>query len=139
NQVMSTAALIRKKSGSAVRAIQVTSLRVRPCSTNRLKPTGGVICAISTTRTMKMPNQIRSKPAACTVGSSTAIVSTTMVNALDKPSQDALLKAAAEAETRGWAASRKANTDTLEELKAAGMQIITPPAGLKADMKKVGE
>ena len=31
-----------------------------PCSTNRLKPTGGVICAISTTNTMKMPNQIGS-------------------------------------------------------------------------------
>ena len=62
----------------AVRAIQVTSRRVRPWITNRLKPTGGVICAISTTSTMKMPNQIRSKPAASTVGSSTAMVSTTM-------------------------------------------------------------
>ena len=28
-----------------------------PCSTKRLKPTGGVICAISTTSTTKMPNQ----------------------------------------------------------------------------------
>jgi hypothetical protein len=27
-----------------------------------LKPTGGVICAISTTSTMKMPNQIGSMP-----------------------------------------------------------------------------
>jgi hypothetical protein len=49
-----------------------------PCSTKRLKPTGGVICAISTTSTTKMPNQIRSMPAACTVGSSTPMVSTTI-------------------------------------------------------------
>ena len=49
-----------------------------PCSTNRLKPTGGVICAISTTSTMKMPNQIRSMPAAWMVGISTPMVSTTI-------------------------------------------------------------
>ena len=49
-----------------------------PCSTNRLKPTGGVICAISTTSTMKMPNQSRSMPAFSTVGRMTPIVSTTI-------------------------------------------------------------
>ena len=38
---------------------------------------GGVICAISTTTTMKMPNQIRSIPASRTIGSTTAMVSTT--------------------------------------------------------------
>lgn len=59
--------------------------------------------------------------------------------ALDKPAQDALLKAAAEAEKRGWDMSRKANTETLEKLKANGMQILQPPAQLKADMKKVGD
>jgi len=67
------------------------------------------------------------------------IVNRAAFNALDKATQDALMKAAAEAETRGWAASRKANADTLEKLKAAGMQILTPPAQLKADMKKVGD
>jgi hypothetical protein len=50
-----------------------------PCSTNRLKPTGGVICAISTTSTTKMPNQIGSMPAFCTVGRITPMVSTTML------------------------------------------------------------
>ena len=54
------------------------SFLVMPCSTNRLKPTGGVICAISTTMTMKMPNQIKSNPAACTVGRMTPMVSTTI-------------------------------------------------------------
>lgn len=59
--------------------------------------------------------------------------------ALDKATQDAVLKAAADAEVRGWAASKKANTDTLEKLKANGMQIHQPSAQLKADMKKVGD
>ena len=60
-------------------------------------------------------------------------------SALDKATQDAVLKAAADAETRGWAASRKANAETLDKLKANGMNIIAPPAQLKADMKKVGD
>lgn len=67
------------------------------------------------------------------------IVNRDAFNALDKPTQDALRKAAAEAETRGWAASRKANTETLEKLKANGMQILQPSAQLKGDMKKVGD
>jgi len=67
------------------------------------------------------------------------IVNRAAFNALDKPTQDALIKAAADAETRGWAASRKANSETLDKLKANGMQILQPPAQLKADMQKVGE
>src|SRR4029079_14878917 len=67
------------------------------------------------------------------------IVNKAAFNALDKPTQDALLKAAAEAEARGWAASRKANTEVLEKLKANGMQIHQPSAQLKADMRKVGD
>lgn len=60
-------------------------------------------------------------------------------DALDKPTQDAVLKAAADAETRGWAASRRVNDDTLTKLKAEGMQVLPPPAQLKSDMNKVGE
>ena len=60
-------------------------------------------------------------------------------DALDKPAQDALLKAAADAETRGWAASQKVNTDTLAKLKANGMDVLPPPAALKSDMAKVGD
>jgi TRAP-type C4-dicarboxylate transport system substrate-binding protein len=67
------------------------------------------------------------------------IVNKAAFNALDKPTQEALLKAAAEAEARGWAASKKANTEVLEKLKANGMQIHQPSPQLKADMKKVGE
>ena len=60
-------------------------------------------------------------------------------DALDKPSQDALLKAGADAEARGWAQSQKVNTDTIAKLKANGMAIEAPPAALKADMAKVGD
>ena len=67
------------------------------------------------------------------------IVNKAAFNALDKPTQDALLKAGAEAEKRGWATSRKANGETLEKLKANGMQILPPPPALKADMKKIGD
>jgi TRAP-type transport system periplasmic protein len=67
------------------------------------------------------------------------IVNKAAFDALDKPTQAALLKAGADAEVRGWAASKKANTETLEKLKANGMQILTPPPQLKADLKKVGD
>ncbi|MBI2744923.1 MAG: TRAP transporter substrate-binding protein [Burkholderiales bacterium] len=60
-------------------------------------------------------------------------------DALDKPSQDAVLKAAATAEARGLAASQRVNTETLAKLKANGMQVLAPSAQLKADLKKVGD
>ena len=67
------------------------------------------------------------------------IVNKTAFAALDKPTQDAVLKAAADAEARGWAASRKVNVDTLEKLKANGMQVLAPPPALKADLQRIGE
>ena len=67
------------------------------------------------------------------------IVNKAALDALDAPTKAALLKAAADAEVRGLAASRKANTESLEKLKANGMNIIAPSAQLKADMKKVGD
>jgi TRAP-type C4-dicarboxylate transport system substrate-binding protein len=60
-------------------------------------------------------------------------------DALDKPTQDAVMKAAADAEARGWAESRKVNESSLASLKANGMTISPPSAQLKADMKKVGD
>lgn len=67
------------------------------------------------------------------------LVNRAAFNALDKPTQDAVLKAAADAEVRGLAMSKKANGDSLNILKNGGMQILPPSAQLKADMKKVGE
>jgi TRAP-type C4-dicarboxylate transport system substrate-binding protein len=59
--------------------------------------------------------------------------------ALDKGSQEALLKAGAEAEARGWSASRRANAETLDKLRANGMQILPPSPQLKAGLKQVGD
>jgi TRAP-type C4-dicarboxylate transport system substrate-binding protein len=67
------------------------------------------------------------------------LVNRAAFNALDKPTQDALMKAGADAEARGWAASQRVNKESLEKLKANGMTIHTPSAQLKADMKKVGD
>ena len=67
------------------------------------------------------------------------LVNKAAFNALDKGTQDALLKAAADAEVRGLAASKKTNTDSLDKLRANGMQILPPSPQLKADMKKVGD
>jgi TRAP-type transport system periplasmic protein len=58
---------------------------------------------------------------------------------LDKPSQDALLKASADAEAKGWKTSIEKNGWYLAELKKQGMNILPPPPQLKADMKKVGD
>ena len=59
--------------------------------------------------------------------------------ALDAPTRQAVLKAAADAEARGFAASQKANGETLDKLRGGGMQILPPSPQLKADMKKVGD
>ena len=67
------------------------------------------------------------------------IVNKKAFDALDKPTQDAVLKAAADAEVRGWNASKKVNVESLDKLKANGMTIHTPSAQLKTDMQKVGE
>jgi len=67
------------------------------------------------------------------------IVNKAAFDALDATTKQAVLKAAADAETRGWAASQKANGETLDKLKANGMQILPPSPQLKSDMKKVGD
>jgi TRAP-type C4-dicarboxylate transport system substrate-binding protein len=66
------------------------------------------------------------------------IVNKAAFDALDAPTKQAVLKAAADAEVRGLAASKRTNTESLDKLKANGMQILPPSPQLKADMKKVG-
>lgn len=58
--------------------------------------------------------------------------------ALDKPTQAALTKAAADAETRGWKLSEEKNDWYVDQLKAKGMTIVKPSDQLMADMRKVG-
>ena len=67
------------------------------------------------------------------------IVNKAAFDALDAPTKQAVMKAAADAETRGWTASKRVNTESVEKLKANGMNIVQPSAQLKADMKKVGD
>jgi TRAP-type C4-dicarboxylate transport system substrate-binding protein len=59
-------------------------------------------------------------------------------DALDKATQDGLLKAAAEAETRGWKVSAEKNGFYTSELKKNGMNVAPPSAQLKADFQKIG-
>ncbi len=67
------------------------------------------------------------------------IINKAAFDALDAPTKAALIKAGADAEVRGLAASKRTNTESLDKLKAGGMQILPPSAALKADMKKVGD
>ena len=67
------------------------------------------------------------------------IVNKAAFDALDAPTKAALLKAAADAEVRGWAASMRVNTESVDKLKANGMNIVAPSTQLKSDMNKVGD
>ena len=67
------------------------------------------------------------------------IVSQKAFDALDKPTQEAVLKAAAEAETRGWKVSEEKTKFYLEQLAKNGMKVDAPSAQLKADFKRVGD
>jgi TRAP-type C4-dicarboxylate transport system substrate-binding protein len=60
-------------------------------------------------------------------------------DALDRPSQQALLKAAFDAEARGWKTSEEKNQWYLEQLAKNGMSVAAPSAQLKADFKKIGD
>jgi TRAP-type C4-dicarboxylate transport system substrate-binding protein len=60
-------------------------------------------------------------------------------DALDKPSQQALTKAAEDAEARGWKTSEEKNKWYMEQLAKNGMNVAPPSAQLKTDLKKIGD
>lgn len=60
-------------------------------------------------------------------------------DALDKPTQEAILKAAAAAETRGWKMWEDKAGWYLDQLKAKGMKVQKPSEALAAGFKKAGE
>ena len=66
------------------------------------------------------------------------IVNRKAFEALDKPSQQALQKAAADAEARGWKLSEEKNGWYLDQLRQKGMTIVKPTEQLTADLRKVG-
>ncbi len=66
------------------------------------------------------------------------IVNQAAFNALDAPTQQALTKAATEAELRGWKISQEKNDWYKKALAEKGMKIMTPSPKLMGDMKQVG-
>jgi TRAP-type C4-dicarboxylate transport system substrate-binding protein len=60
-------------------------------------------------------------------------------DALDKPTQEAIRKAAATAEERGWKMWEEKANWYLDQLKAKGMKVQPPSPALAAGFKKIGE
>lgn len=67
------------------------------------------------------------------------VVNQKAFDALEKPLQEAVLKAAADAEVRGWAASEKLDTDYIKELGAKGMVIAEPSDSIKKALSDIGD
>ncbi|MFG1397759.1 TRAP transporter substrate-binding protein [Roseixanthobacter pseudopolyaromaticivorans] len=59
--------------------------------------------------------------------------------ALDKPTQEAVLKAAAAAEERGWKSSIEKSKWYVDQLQAKGMKVEPPSAELRAGFEKIGK
>jgi TRAP-type C4-dicarboxylate transport system substrate-binding protein len=67
------------------------------------------------------------------------IVNKAAFDALDKLTQEAVLKAAATAEARGWKLWEEKSGWYLDQLKAKGMKVQPPSPQLQAGLKKIGE
>ncbi|AWK88141.1 TRAP transporter substrate-binding protein [Azospirillum thermophilum] len=57
---------------------------------------------------------------------------------LPEDTQKAVLKAAADAETRGWETARKANDELLGKLRQGGMSIQKPSAAFQKELEAIG-
>ena len=66
------------------------------------------------------------------------LVSQKAFDRLDKPTQAALLKAAATAEARGWKTSEEKNTWYKEQLVKNGMTVTGGSDQLRSDFRKIG-
>lgn len=60
-------------------------------------------------------------------------------DALDKPTQEAILKAAVVAEERGWKLNEEKAKWYLEQLQANKMKVLPVPPALKSGLEKIGE
>jgi TRAP-type C4-dicarboxylate transport system substrate-binding protein len=67
------------------------------------------------------------------------IVNRKALDALDAPTRDALLKAAGEAEARGWKISEEKNDWYKKALTEKGMNIVAPSPKLVTDLRQVGD
>jgi TRAP-type transport system periplasmic protein len=59
-------------------------------------------------------------------------------DALDKSTQDAVRKAAGDAEARGWKISEEKNSWYLDQFRKNGMSVAAPSGQLKSDFQKIG-
>ncbi len=66
------------------------------------------------------------------------LVNAKAFQALDKTQQEAVLKAAAAAEDRGWKASQEKNEAAKKTLAEKGMKVHQPSSKLVSDMKQLG-
>jgi TRAP-type transport system periplasmic protein len=67
------------------------------------------------------------------------VVNQKAFDALDKTTQEAVLKAAGAAEQRGWAASEQLNGEFIKELGVKGMTVAEPSDSLKKELAAIGE
>ena len=67
------------------------------------------------------------------------VVSQKAFDALDKPTQELVLKAAAAAEARGWAMSEQKDTEFVKELGAKGMKITPASEALRKELMAIGD
>ncbi|HEX5738354.1 MAG TPA: TRAP transporter substrate-binding protein [Hydrogenophaga sp.] len=67
------------------------------------------------------------------------VVSQKSFDALDKATQDAVLKAAADAERRGWILSEWLDGEYIKDLATKGMTIEQPSESLKKELAAIGE
>jgi len=66
------------------------------------------------------------------------VVSKQAFDALDRPTQDALVKSAAAAEARGWKVSEQKDAEYLKELASKGMKVSPPSEMLKRELRLIG-
>jgi TRAP-type C4-dicarboxylate transport system substrate-binding protein len=67
------------------------------------------------------------------------VVNQKAFDALDKPLQEAVLKAAMNAEQRGWVTSERLDGEYIKELGAKGMTIAQPSESIRKELAAIGE
>jgi len=67
------------------------------------------------------------------------VVNQKAFDALDKATQDAVLKAAMNAEQRGWITSERLDGEYIKELGAKGMTIAQPSESVKKELAAIGD
>jgi TRAP-type C4-dicarboxylate transport system substrate-binding protein len=67
------------------------------------------------------------------------VVNQKAFDALDKPTQEAVLKAAVAAEQRGWITSERLDGEFVKELGAKGMTIAAPSDSVKKELAAIGD